>query len=214
MCSGRGQRPLGAVFALLSLLLSFPFTFYLWTVHGSCRCVLGQGLGAFLGSGDRQGPGRGAARPVHLELTAAVWPTRPEGGMEQEQFRELPRLVDRAPEVWEVTAASGEDWRAQRTSPRSARGSSGGALRRGLKPPSRIRTSCAETRQRGRVQGEALLCGGERGIEQPQHPTGWIVEARLCFAGTPEVSLHFRGLGTNRWKERSCLSESFLHVRV
>lgn len=161
MRSGHGRRPLRAVFALPSLLLSFPFTFCLWTVHGSCRCVLGRGLGAFPGSGDHHGPGRGAARPVHSELAAAVWPKRLEGGMEQEQFRELPGLVDREPEVWEVTAASGEDLRAQRTSPRSARGSSGGALRRGLKPPSRIRTSCAETRQRGRVQGETLLCGGE-----------------------------------------------------
>lgn len=60
--SGRGWRPpLGAVFAQLSSLLSFPFTFYLWNLQALAGVGSAPGLGAFMGREGRLSPGRGAA---------------------------------------------------------------------------------------------------------------------------------------------------------
>lgn len=94
--------PLSSVFLSLS-------------ISGLCMAPAGAGsapgLGALPGSGEHRGPGRGAARSVHSELAAAVRPMRPEGEMEQEQFRELPGLGDGEPEV----SASHSCVRPQRT---------------------------------------------------------------------------------------------------
>lgn len=77
--------------------------FLLLSMSRTCTASAGTGSApesrSFPGKGEHHHPGRGAVRPVSVEQAAAVWLMRPEGGMEQKQFRELPGLVDREPEV-------------------------------------------------------------------------------------------------------------------
>lgn len=152
--------------------------FLLLSMSRTCTALAGAGSApesrSFPGKGEHHHPERGAVRPVSLEQAAAVWLMRPEGVLEQEQFRELPGLVDREPEV----SSSHSHVRGRLETPAHTQQSLGvrvlrhlGQPRRGLK-----RDACCTVLDLGR-QGTR----GDRGIHSSgRHAYAMGVPYVLC----------------------------------